>query len=194
MSLPSQVALKLRQRENTFGVAIMVLTFLIGYGASRLFVTQPSLQIAASPRYGVISIRPKPMAKSRRISIREISFCVPESMEVTGPPGNEGVIEALRGFDPSFVYVNYAYGKRIPSDLNPLTGEQTELTIDGHAAVLSTWKPIDSPVRIRLGDGLYRMQLVVPNVGKNGNKFELYVASYEQNLLTQILDTVHIEE
>jgi hypothetical protein len=115
-------------------------------------------------------------------------------MEITGSPGNEGIIKALVGHEPSYVYLNYAYGKRIPFDANPLWGEQTELTIADHHAMLSRWQPIDSSVIVRLGDNLYGMRLVIPHVGKGDNKFELYVVSYEQELLRQILDTVNIQE
>ncbi len=177
-------------RKTISYLTVMSAAFLIGCLASRFFVRTDYAPRLVSPQPKSTVNRPTPPTKWRKIKIARISFSVPDTMRPTGLPGNADVVEALEQNDP-YLYLNYAYGKNISSDAN---GSTAVLSVDGHPARLSRWEPKRTGIIIRPGDDMGGMKLVVSDVGDGPNKFELYCMGYDMNLMTQIIDTVSIEE
>ena len=114
-------------------------------------------------------------------------------MKKTGLPGNFGVVEAFerRASKETYLYLYYAYGEVIPSDINPSQGQRTEFVIGGKRAVVYVWQYDKNEILIdkKLIPG---MELIVPYAGDKKNKFEIYAVSFDLDIIKQIIDSVEI--
>jgi hypothetical protein len=179
-------------KKHLVGLVIALLTFCIGILAAKL---RPSTVQQKEIIVFEISVTPVEHRRTfagpwREVRIGRVSFSIPTYLKKTGPPGNAGVIEAFGGaLVDQYLYLNYSYGDTISSDVNKPYGQPSERLIDGKPATLyfadvekQAFNLKDSPV----------MKLVVLDVGDGRTKFELYLSSFDVELMRQIVDSVQI--
>ena len=171
-------------------VALISGTIAAGCGAVNQF--HPADKSTVDGLIAVEGTTPDRHLYWRKITIGRASFKVPSQLKHTGPPGNEGIIEALRGevskdkrggvSKDNWLYVYYAYGRRVPSDANPHPDQGTKVIINGRSGTLWVWQPdpyglasskLESPT----------MDLSVPDIGDGKTKFELHTAGWDLRLL-----------
>jgi len=124
-------------------------------------------------------------ANWKRISIGRMSFYVPPNME---PTGKVGVHQTLTSTNGDSLYLYYAYGSEIHTEVNEIPRQSRQVTISGKPAFVRQWTPPDGPWGAYYQPG---MQLVITDVG-DGNKFELYADVTNFGAIQQVIDTVEI--
>src|SRR5262245_35339121 len=181
-------------KKHVVGLLIALLTFGVGLLVSKLFFSS-----TAAPSKSVVRVLPvEPVATRRpvdrswtKVEIGKVSFLIPAYLKKTGPPGNVGVIEAYAGtLTDHYLYLYYAYGDTIPSDYNQPYGIASERLIDGKPATLYF---ADVEKEAMNYNDIPVMKLVVLDVGDGKTKFEWYLASFDRDLMRQVVDSVHIQ-
>jgi hypothetical protein len=198
-------------RKITIRLGVAVVAFLVGtFTAGILAIKQP-LPAAEQPtlKRAVANeaLKPDSPLEWKKITIGRVSFRAPSQLKPIGPPFSGWVVKALSGevtkgtpsqLLPGIVtegeglYLYYAYGKHVPSDLNTPSGQSKEVMISGRTGRLWVWEPdlYGSEIKWRLESTT--MELCIPDIGDGKTKFELYVAGRDLSLLRQVIDSVKI--
>lgn len=170
-------------RKVLVNLSVLLLTFLIG-----CFVQFSLRRAEISHTNAPASNKGQTPTGWRRITIGKVSFSVPPEMKPAGPPGNIGMVQALHSVDGWYLYLFYAYGPSIPTDVNVTASQSQQVTISETPAWIRKWERTEE---LYWSLDLRRMQLVVSDVG-DGNKFELYMVAYDLTKAQRVIDTVEI--
>ena len=170
-------------RKVFLNLSVLALTFVIGclvqFGLRRSEITKTNTPA---------SKRIQAPAGWKRITAGRVSFYVPPEMTPTERVADTGIVLRPNSVDGEYLYLYYAYGKKIPVDVNAIPSESQPVTISGTPAWIRKWqRPEDLP----WGFVQPSVQLVVTDVG-DGNKFELYGIATGFTTLQGVIDTVEI--
>jgi hypothetical protein len=183
-------------RRLSFQINVVIFTcfILITFAATNSFSQSDSKKTSLSNQFNTqaqaIRIHPKGWKK---ITVsKRVSFYLPSKLKKTGLPGNEGVVKAYKrfvsnGFD---FYLYYAYGERVPSDLNPSQGQTNQILISGKRASINIWEGEDRNGVTQ--NDFPGMKLIISDFGEGANKFEIYMVGSDSKLMKQIIDSVKI--
>lgn len=114
--------------------------------------------------------------------IGHVTFYVPPHLRHHGLPGNRGVIAAFSGRDNE-PYFYYAYGLHVPcAESDQTSNRRTNVVINGTKAqvqfVVFPEEQLLTNTKLR-----HSVTLCVPDVGDRKNKFEIYAASIDVDVL-----------
>ena len=114
----------------------------------------------------------------RKIQVGRVSFYVPPHVKRTGLPGNRGVVAAF-----SEPYFYYAYGPHVPcAESERASDRRNDTVIDGKKAQIEfVVVPVDHLMAST--KSRHTLTLCVPDVGDRKNKFEIYAASLDLEVL-----------
>jgi len=114
----------------------------------------------------------------RKVQVGRVLFYVPPHVRRTGLPGNRGVIAAF-----SEPYFYYAYGPHVPcAESERSSDRRTDTLIDGkNAQIEFVVVPMDH--LLASTKSRHTLTLCVPDVGDGKNKFEIYAASLDLEVL-----------
>src|SRR6185369_11334271 len=114
----------------------------------------------------------------RKMQVGRVSFYVPPHVKRTGLPGNRGVVAAF-----SEPYFYYAYGPHVPcAESERASDRRTDTVIDGKKAQIEfVVVPMDQ--LLASTKSRHTITLCVPDVGDGKNKFEIYAASLDVEVL-----------
>ena len=118
----------------------------------------------------------------RKMQVGRVLFYVPLHLRRTGLPGNRGVIAAFSG-EYSEPYFYYAYGPHVPcAESERASDRRTDTVIAGRKAQIEfVVVPMDQ--LLASTKSRHTITLCVPDVGDGKNKFEIYAASLDVEVL-----------
>lgn len=118
----------------------------------------------------------------RKARVGHVSFYLPLHLRRTGLPGNRGVVAAFSGRHNE-PYVSYAYGPHVPcAELDQASANRTDVIINGKKAQLEFVVIPRDELLVNTKER-HTLTLCVPDVGDGQNKFEIYAASLDLEVL-----------
>jgi len=117
----------------------------------------------------------------RKMQVGHVRFYVPP-LKRTGLPGNRGVVAAFSGGNRE-PYFYYAYGPHVPcAESEYASDRRTDTVIDGKKAQIE-FVVVPTDQLMASTKSRHTLTLCVPDVGDGKNKFEIYVASLNLEVL-----------